>query len=97
MYSIDNQLIIDTLNEDGSVSCSDTSGIISSSWTFKSNGEVEFEFMDLATQTANSGKKWKGNIDDMDNPQKITGYTNRWNYNQNGFFNGDAVEFEMTR
>ena len=86
-----------TLNEDGSVSCSDTSGIISSSWTFKSNGEVEFEFMDLATQTANSGKKWKGNIDDMDNPQKITGYTNRWNYNQNGFFNGDAVEFEMTR
>ena len=86
-----------TLNEDGSVSCSDTSGIISSSWTFKSNGEVEFEIMDLATQTANSGKKWKGNIDDMDNPQKITGYTNRWNYNQNGFFNGDAVEFEMTR
>lgn len=86
-----------TLNEDGSVSCSDTSGIISSSWTFKSNGEVEFEFMDLATQTANSGKKWKGNIDDMDNPRKIRGYTNRWNYNQIGFFNGDAVEFEMTR
>lgn len=86
-----------TLNKDGSVSCSDTSGIISSSWTFKSNGEVEFEFMDLATQTANSGKKWKGNIDDMNNPRKITGYTNRWNYNQNGFFNGDAVEFEMTR
>ena len=86
-----------TLNEDGSVSCSDTSGIVSSSWTFKSNGEVEFEFMDLATQMANSGKKWKGNIDDMNNPRKITGYTNRWNYNQNGFFNGDAVEFEMTR
>lgn len=86
-----------TLNEDGTVSCSDTSGIVSSSWTFKSNGEVEFEFMDLATQTANSGKKWKGNIDDMDNPRKIKGYTNRWNYNQNGFFNGDAVEFEMTR
>lgn len=86
-----------TLNEDGSVSCSATSRIISSSWSFKSNGEVGFEIMDLATQTANSGKNWNGYVDSLDTPKKITGYTNRWNYNQNGFFNGDAVEFEMTR
>lgn len=86
-----------TLNEDGSVSWSNSSKIVSGSWTFSKNGKVELEIMDVATQTANSGKKWSGNVDSLDNPQKITGYTNRWNYNQNGFFNGDAVEFEMTR
>ena len=86
-----------TLNEDGSVSWSNSSKIISGSWTFSKNGNVELEIMDVATQTANSGKKWRGNVDSLDNPQKITGYTNRWNYNQNGFFDGDAVEFEMTR
>lgn len=86
-----------TLNEDGSVSWSNSSKIISGSWTFSKNGNVELEIIDVATQTANSGKKWRGNVDSLDNPQKITGYTNRWNYNQNGFFDGDAVEFEMTR
>ena len=53
--------------------------------------------MDLATQSANSGKEWKGTVDNIENPTKITGATYRWNFNNIGSFQGDSYSFEMTR
>lgn len=85
------------LHKDGTMTCSDISGGISSSWSLQSDGTIAFEIVDIATQTSGSGKKWKGKVDNMYNPQKMTGYTNRWNYNQSGFFNGESYEFELTR
>ena len=86
-----------TLGKDGSVQYSESSGIYSSSWSFSRNGTVTASIMDLATQYANSGKEWKGTVDDIENPTKITGGTYRWNYNQIGYFQGDSVSVEMTR
>lgn len=86
-----------TLNKDGSVDWSQNDNIVSSSYTVSLSGEVSIHIMDFATQTANSGVDWRGQIDDMQHPQKITGYTHRWNFNQIGAFNGDSYYFEMTR
>ena len=86
-----------TLNKDGSVKFSESENIYSSSWSFGTNGDVRISLTDLATTTNASGKEWSGNVDDVDNPTKIIGYTYRWNSNQIGSFNGDSFEFEMTR
>jgi len=87
-----------TLCEDGTVQTTATdSEILSSGWSLSEDGTVGIHIMDIATQTANSGVDWGGTIDNMENPTKITGYTNRWNFNTVGSFNGDSYEFEMTR
>ena len=86
-----------TLGSDGTVQYSESSNIYSSSWSFKKNGEVQISIMDLATQSANSAKEWKGTVDNIENPTKITGATYRWNVNHIGYFQGDSYSFEMTR
>ncbi len=86
-----------TLEDDGTVSLSNNDNVLSSSYGISSSGKVTVRIMDLATQTVNSGMDWIGQVDDMSNPQKITGTVSRWNYNQNGFFGGDGYYFEMTR
>ena len=86
-----------TLGKDGTVQCSESSEIYSSSWSFSRNGTVTASITDLATQYTNSGKEWKGTVDDIENPTKISGGTYRWNSNQIGYFQGDLVSFEMTR
>lgn len=86
-----------TLNEDGSVSYSESGEIVGSSWRLNKTGEVTISIMDLAMQAQNSGKKWSGKINDYSKPTKITGSTYRWNSNQIGYFEGDAVDFEMTK
>lgn len=87
-----------TLGEDGTVQTTATaSEILKSSWSLSTDGEVNISIVDIATQTTNSGVEWKGNVDSMENPTKITGYTNRWNFNTIGYFGGDSYVFEMTR
>ena len=86
-----------TLEDDGTVSLSNNDNVLSSSYGISSSGEVTVRVMDLATQTVNSGMDWIGQVDDISNPQKITGTVSRWNFNQNGFFGGDGYYFEMTR
>lgn len=46
---------------------------------------------------ASAGQIWDGTVNNVSNPTVITGSTHTWNYNQNGSFNGDSFEFEMTR
>ncbi len=46
---------------------------------------------------ANAGQIWDGTVNNVSNPTVITGSTHTWNYNQNGSFNGDSFEFEMTK
>lgn len=86
-----------TLGADGNVQYSESGKIYSSSWSFGGDGTVTVSIMDLATQYTNSGKEWKGTVDDIENPTKITGGTYSWNYNQIGYFQGDSVSFEMTK
>ncbi len=86
-----------TLNEDGTVQCSNLNNILSSSWGLSKSGNVNIGVMDLATQTANSGVRWNGQVNNIENPSKITGSTNRWNFNHIGAFEGDSYKFEMTR
>ena len=86
-----------TLGQDGTVVCSESDNVVSSSWLLFGNGEVSITITDLATQTANSGKNWNGSVDNLNNPTKIQGYTYRWNYNQYGAFDGERVEFLMTK
>ena len=86
-----------TLNEDGSVLYSESGEIVSSSWLLNKTGKVSISIMDLAMQSQNSGKKWSGKINDYSKPTRITGTTYRWNSNHIGYFEGDAVDFEMTK
>ena len=87
-----------TLGEDGSVQTTATSSeILSSSWGLSTSGEVDIKIVDIATQTTNSGVNWSGTVDNIKNPTKITGYTNRWNFNTVGYFDGNSYAFEMTK
>ena len=87
-----------TLGEDGSVQTTATSSeILSSSWGLSTSGEVDIKIVDIATQTTNSGVNWSGTVDNIKNPTKITGYTNRWNFNTVGYFDGNSYAFEMIK
>lgn len=86
-----------TLNKDGTVLYSESNNVLSSSWFFSNKGKVTIAIMDIATNTANSGKNWQGQVDDICNPTEIKGSTYRWNSNHIGSFNGDPYEFVLTR
>ena len=86
------------LKKDGTVSYSESETICSSSWNFnRDTGEVLVDIMDVATQFANSGKKWVGKVDDINDPHMKTKETYRWNFNAIGSFNGDSYEFKMVK
>lgn len=86
-----------TFNKNRTVIHSEYNDLPSSSWGLSTDGKVVVDIMTLASQTVNSGKKWNGSVDNIKNPTKITGYTATWNFNQNGFYQGDSYAFEMTR
>ena len=86
-----------TLEKEGGVKLSDNNNIISSFYSLSETGEVSISITDIATQTTNSGMDWSGQVDDINDPQKITGSVSRWNFNQIGFFQGESYDFEMTR
>jgi hypothetical protein len=85
------------LDKDGSVRYSESDNILSSGWSFNVSGVVRISITDLATSTNASGKEWSGSVDNVSDPKRISGYTYRWNANQIGSFNGDPVDFIMTR
>lgn len=86
-----------TLNSDGTVIYSESDEIFNSSWSFSKSGQVIIDITDIATISHASGKHWEGTVDDIASPRKIIGHTNRWNANNVGSFNGESIEFEMTR
>lgn len=86
-----------TLNEDGTVSHSEYSNLPTSSWSFGVDGSIHISVMTIAEISFNSGKEWKGTVNDIKNPTKFTGTTAGWNFNQNGYYQGDSYKFEMTR
>jgi hypothetical protein len=86
-----------TLHEDGKVSTSQYTDLATSSWSFDSNGNVFINIMTIATNTFNSGREWVGTVNDIKNPTAITGYTYNWNFNQNGYYSGNANQFELTK
>lgn len=85
-----------TINKDGTVRYSESEAI-SSSWYLGNDGRVRIAIVTIATQTFTSGIDWEGKVDNLDNPQKITGYRTPWNANHIGYFGGDGYEFTMTR
>lgn len=87
-----------TLQQDGSVQTSKAGmSIVSSSWSLDASGRVGISVVYIATNTMTSGESWTGTVDDMKNPQKITGYRQNWNYGPNGYVAGEAIGIEMTR
>ena len=51
----------------------------------------------IARPDQGSGYKITGTVDDIENPQKITGRRYNWNYNQYGYFESDGWEIVLTR
>lgn len=88
-----------TLDADGKVQYSESSEIYASSWNLSADGTVNARVIDIYNNYNHncSGKNWEGTIDNLKNPTKITGGTYRWNENQIGYYQGDTVQFEMTR
>lgn len=87
-----------SLNEDGSIqiSGSDTE-YIGGSWSYTSSGSFNATGHIIATQTQNTWDRFKGTVDDIKNPQKITGTRYRGNMNQVTYVEDAAGSFVMTR
>ena len=67
-------------------------------WSWSLNGnKLSMECTLIASQTQYSGYKISGTVDDIKNPQKITGRRFNWNFNQYGSFESDGWEIIMTR
>lgn len=92
-----------TLKEDGTVTMTNSDGSNhnidgNSLWSFSSTGNVSIYMMDLVMDSYLHWQKWTGKVDDVKNPQKITGYMQPGNWNTViGTIEGDACQFEMTR
>ena len=86
-----------TLNSDGSASCSLYQEMVKGSWSLDNNGTLTVDLMLIATTDHNHGRVWKGTVDNMKNPGKITGHSYNWNFNHIGYFKGDAISMIMTR
>lgn len=86
-----------TLNTDKSANYTSGPTSYDGSWSMTDEGKVHIDIITLATMYANAGQIWDGTVNNVANPTVITGSTHTWNYNQNGSFNGDSFEFEMTR
>ena len=86
-----------TLKQDGSATCSLYDDIATGSWSISDKGVVTVGIMTIATNTFNSGVRWTGPLDNVKNPQKIVGSTYNWNFNQNGYYEGNSRKMIMTR
>ena len=86
-----------TLNKDGSASCSLYQEMVKGSWSLDNNGTLTVDLMLIATTDHNHGRVWKGTVDNMKNPGKITGHSYNWNFNHIGYSKGDAISMIMTR
>jgi len=86
-----------TLNKDGSASCSLYQEMVKGSWSLDNNGTLTVDLMLIATNDHNHGRIWKGSVDNMKNPGKITGYSYNWNFNHIGYSKGNAISMIMTR
>lgn len=86
-----------TLNADKSARYVSGGVSYDGSWSITDEGKVHIDIITLATMYANAGQIWDGTVNNVKNPTVITGSTHTWNFNQNGSFNGDSFEFEMTR
>lgn len=87
-----------SLNENGSIQIlgSDTE-YISGSWSYTSSGSFNATGHIIATQTQNTWDRFNGTVDDVKNPQKITGTRYRGNMNQVTYVEDAAGSFVMTR
>lgn len=93
-----------TLYEDGTVDCPTypviSEGLPPGTWSLYHNGDVNISINQLHQYTNywhDSGVKWNGHIDNMDNPTTIIGYRFNWNYNYVGYFEGDHIEMMLTQ
>lgn len=62
-----------------------------------SNNNFSMECTLIARPDQGSGYKITGTVDDIENPQKITGRRYNWNSNQYGYFESDGWEVVLTR
>lgn len=85
-----------SLNEDGSISKSDTE-YIGGSWSYSSGGSFYATGHIIATQTQNTWDRFDGKVDDIKNPQKITGTRYRGNMNQVTYAEEAVGSFVMTK
>ena len=86
-----------TLKQDGSATCSLYDDIATGSWSINDKGVVTVGIMTIATNTFNSGVRWTGPVDNVKNPKMIVGSTYNWNFNQNGYYQGNSRKMIMTR
>ncbi len=93
-----------TLYEDGTVDCPTypviSEGLSPGTWSLGHNGGFGISILQLSyyiNYWQESGVKWEGHVDNMNNPTTITGHRYNWNYNYVGYFEGDHVEMIMTR
>lgn len=67
-------------------------------WTWRlSDKKLSMDCTLIARPDQGSGYKITGTVDDIENPQKITGRRFNWNYNQYGYFESDGWEIVLTR
>lgn len=87
-----------TLNENGSVQLSNYDNLVSGGWGISCDGSVNINVITLATQSFVGQLIWKGKIDNLENPTKITGVTHGENWNTViGSVSVGGYAFEMTR
>lgn len=87
-----------TLNENGSVKLSNYDNLVSGSWGISCGGGVHINVITLATQSFVGQLIWDGDVDDLENPTKITGVTYGDNWNTVvGSVRVGGYAFEMTR